>query len=41
MLNGISNFEWKMVKKLSQLQSLLFTGAQQNPNFARRSCSNH
>jgi hypothetical protein len=33
---GVENGE-----KLGQLQSLLFTGALQNPNFARRSCSNH
>jgi hypothetical protein len=38
MLGGICNLKWKLVKKLSQRQQLLFTGAERHSKFASRLC---
>jgi hypothetical protein len=40
MLDGISNFEWKMVKNLVNCQQLLFTGFWRHSKLASRSCKN-
>jgi hypothetical protein len=38
MLDGISNFEWKMVKNLVNYQQHLFTGIWRHSKLASRSC---